>query len=165
MRQRGLWYVLIWLLLVALLQRYAKYMLFSPFLAWLIIPTVLVWSRRQAWAWLMLGAALAELISTLPPGIMALAILLPVGVRKLLRHIEVDVNLRFFGAILLTLALQVGVIMIHEVAYLAPRVSFAWNRILGEMPWVMLGITMLASGVFAFLSCAAWLQVQEPYRR
>lgn len=102
-------------------------------------------SETPEW-WLLVLVASSELFSRTPPGMMTLAIVLPLGIRAVFRKIPVAFSLRFLA---LTLTTSVGQLLLLTSAN-------AYSLRIFTFPWPVVLLTAAVTGVVAFLVSATW---------
>lgn len=97
---------------------------------------------------------LAELTSQTPPGVMTSALLVPLLARSLLKSIPVGFTVRFAGVVL-AISLAQMAIVVSVTSYLAQSVL---------LPWPAGFISIIGSGLTAFLICIVWYELTTRFR-
>lgn len=133
------WYRLLVILFwggVVLLDRLWHVALFSLLPLLVLAPLLLAWQPRHTERRLVGWGIVALLFSTTSPLVIGGVTIIPWLIRRLVRHVSVDVSLTFFGVLLLTVGLQTALI-------------FGWSA----PPWALVipMIVLVTSTAFAAL--------------
>jgi len=151
MINKRFYFVLGWFLVAFGLHLTIKHSFFSLIPFSISMPFLLTWLFPKP-AWYLLGWALiAELVSTVPFGIMTIATFLPLFVHYIFQRIKIDLSFSFLGITLLTIILQISTLVSYDV--------FVWHSF-AQLPWTLLGITI---GLTTFFEYSVCLIVEQLY--
>ncbi|MEX1998028.1 MAG: hypothetical protein WEA04_05155 [Candidatus Andersenbacteria bacterium] len=136
----------------SLLHVFAKNNLVSFIPAPLVLATVLIWVLPAPLPYVFLLAIVSEVFSSLPFGLMALAILLPLFIFRLRKRIDVDLSFSFLALLGLT-AIGQQLVMISADVVTFSQQGLSARALLDALPWFSLGLTIGGGTFVSFIEC------------
>lgn len=110
-----------------------------------VIPVLFAYIFNRPWRYLLLVAVVAELFGVLAFGILSAVVLLPWLARLIFRKVKVDLAVKFFVVLAITVAAQLLILSWGEGALVWQEGFTPWLRILFIWTWstLFLAITLL----------------------
>lgn len=121
----------------------------------LTVPSIVALRIESPVLYLGLFALFGELFSTLPPGVVALAIFTPFFLKRFLPLRTFDFSFSYAAALFGALALQLLILFspdIFRAWQSSDAIIFPLLDIVGLIPWVYLGGVLWFSGCYVFLT-------------
>lgn len=112
----------------------------------LTLSIVIAWVARAPWMWLLGGALVAELFSTLPAGIMAIVFVLPLAIQWVAQPVAIDASWQFLAAVSAAASLQVAVIFLPDALALRTAFLVPWLSVAATVAMITLSATMACLG-------------------
>lgn len=136
------------LLLAAGLHTTSSHNLFSYFPLLILLPILLVWLVPHPWYYLVAVALTGELLSTTPPGIVTLTVLLPALIHRARGRINIDLSFSFFAILLTTTTLQSLLLMLPDLV--PPLFTSSWAQLYAYLPWPQLPLVIATTAAAAY---------------